>query len=64
MEFQKSNVSKCKLNFVNKIAKPEKNVELIINVKSNHDIDMHALGALLDNIQNIQLQGYNLQKKK
>ena len=42
MEFKKSNVSKCKLSFVNKTSKPDKNVELIINVKSDHDIDMHA----------------------
>jgi len=64
MEIKKSNVSKCKLQFVNAQKGKEQNVELIVNIKSDHNIDMCSLESLLNNIKNIQIQGYNLQKNK
>ena len=48
---------------VNLVTKPDKNVELVINVKSDHNIDMIALESLLQNIKNYQIQGYKLEKK-
>ena len=63
MEFKKKNNSICKLSFSDKTSKPDKNVELVINVKSDHNIDMIALESLLQNIKNYQIQGYKLEKK-